>query len=376
MRQRRWRQPVDQEQSDQAFAQTMRNAESATFEECTALNAKLPLFLASKVRPDDVLRPGDSFWIAASSTFSGAFEEMCRELKLRVRKADTVDFYEWVRDPFFRTAHLPQESYRLPGAHEKAAPSGTALAHNHWASHLSEPLAEMPKVHPDDTDDPLEPRFGSGSNVMFIPTTGGRFLEGGNVFITGERRCVMGHDELRHGIDRSETPLAGLSSEQVDRIAGRYNAVSREQAVSLWRARREAKREVKALLGAEALVVIPQYLFHIDLQMGYLGNEQFLIHSFAATLEFLRDREQPLRKELGDKAYEAVLQSKPAARRARVGESASSRRPAVGSSRRAYRQSSAARSAVDRLMPRDDGDTPTGLYSQFANGVAFEGGFR
>lgn len=49
---------------------------------------------------------------------------------------------------------------------------------------------------------------------------------------------------------------------------------------------------------ARNVIVVPQWTYHIDLQMSYLGNGKVLVHSFESTLEFLAQNKAQVLAEL------------------------------------------------------------------------------
>jgi len=139
--------------------------------------------------------------------------------------------------------------------------------------------------------------------------------------------------------------------------------------VALWRARRKAKTDVKELLGVNTLVVIPQYLFHIDLSMAYLGQEQFLVHSFAETLKLLRDDEARFREELGD-AYDDVVHANE-----RCVNSGGERRFVDKACRRLRQAGLEPVKCCLMLVSKDFVGRQwdqSGLHSAFSNGLAYE----
>ena len=82
-------------------------------------------------------------------------------------------------------------------------------------------------------------------------------LEGGNLFCAinkqGKRFYLVGENVI------SETMA--------------YNKFDRERAIN------QVAKELSC--PAEQLLIIPQWTYHLDLQMAYLGHSQFIIHSFA-----------------------------------------------------------------------------------------------
>jgi hypothetical protein len=138
------------------------------------------------------------------------------------------------------------------------------------------------------------------------------FIPGGNMFITEDRHCIVGADEVRFAdLPNEETSGktdASISSELMERIRVRFPSIKDDTtAIRAWRLRKAAKQELAAMLGVKKVTIVPQWLFHIDLQMAYLGDKTFLIHSFDEALAFAHEHESDLKAELGKEKFNAFV---------------------------------------------------------------------
>jgi len=99
-------------------------------------------------------------------------------------------------------------------------------------------------------------------------------IEGGNIFVLPNGTCVVGEESL----------------------SDRTSPDARERAIG----------NMREVLGAKVVVVLPQIFFHIDLHLTFLGD-RWMIHSFDETVKFLNANRDSLVAKLGEKHFDTLL---------------------------------------------------------------------
>jgi uncharacterized protein YjbI with pentapeptide repeats len=287
-------------------AGSMRNAESARFVRCPILNADLPASLTSKLKSDDILRPGDSLFVDASCQYKHVIGQMCVAKELRYEE---VSFDFWTRDAYFRAVHPPQAVFIAP-TENIDRPKFSSLAGAHVDSFRRNPLSrpDLSLAPPAESEKDYKVRHEAAikdDRLKRMRAVEGHFLEGGNIIITSDGVAVVGHDEIRHGQKEPEGPV---DEEQLRLAVNLYPGVDPGKAIALWTAGVHETARVQKVLGARKLVVIPQYLFHDDLQVTYTGGSRFLVNSFSETLRLLKENQAAFTTEFGEQGYERACQ--------------------------------------------------------------------
>ncbi len=150
----------------------------------------------------------------------------------------------------------------------------------------------------------------SGINVPIgaaFTLSSDRFIEGGNLIVIDERLALVGNDTLLHPADLPEGALPPTPEhrQKADRAYPGLDTPDARWAI--WNQRKRAKSELTRLLGVESILLLPQWAFHIDLQLAFIGPRKVLVHSFRATLAFLSSASNELQGSLGASKFNALV---------------------------------------------------------------------
>ena len=280
--------------------------------------------------PDDVLRPGSTvIYPKSHPSFVDTFIERMDECGVQVIEVDTKDGCCWLRDVCFK-AGLEQE--REPGYRVLVTPDHLSslrrgdiemFEHRHhsqfWRARPKGPVplaiggpAEVPRedrpfnlLHVTlDQGLPAEVQIDATSGFESDPSD---FIPGGNIMVIRADLCVVGNDALIYSPSSALQPFAGKPSAQ--KIAASFPRIGDDALrTRLWLGRKQAKHELRRLLGIPKLVLIPHCLFQIDMEMAYLGNNCMVLHSYQETVSFIKTYWTELREELGsEEATETLL---------------------------------------------------------------------
>lgn len=249
---------------------------------------------------DDVVHTNSLLHIASWMPCANALRTLATDLGVRVHHGAKD---AWLRDLYFKSVSGDLVvTYRQPDAdvaQSRYVRGSDFMKEHRYSNGIFEVKAKL---------------FGKKDGVQLtgLPEHGTRFLEGGNMFITADRTCIMGNDSLLYG-DDEEAGIDVPGEVDMQRAAKSFPelAQSRPQlASSLWHQRAVARQEVRNILGVEKLVIVPQgVLFHLDMQLAYLGGRDFLVHSYLETTKYLQKNKERIRAELGTRRYRELVAS-------------------------------------------------------------------
>ena len=139
---------------------------------------------------------------------------------------------------------------------------------------------------------PQTRKHGSNDRWKAVAAAPGISPVGGNMITTVGGCCIIGNNEVLYTDSEYGAPTSpfALLDEAIQKKVLRNfpGASDLDFAASAWLQRDAAKRELRGeSLGATKVVILPQYMFHIDLQIAYLGGDVILVHSFEQTLNLL-----------------------------------------------------------------------------------------
>lgn len=296
----------------------LRASSSNRFEHCiVSTGTRLPpaLVPAAFKHAGDVIAPDDVVVIPAGGpAFMGAFA--ARLKALGVTCCTSLDGDIWLRDLWFKNQLAGEGAFAVclfPPQSRHAEGAELMWLHRHhsaWRDPSIKPsriLQEGESVESEArTFDVTRLGGFNGAEVRFNARYAGAppvFLPGGNLFVIDKRWALVGNNSLYYADPKG--PVAGAPDPAADaarahKVKALFPAVKQEALRHrLWQARKLAKAQLQDVLGVEHLLVLPQYLYHIDLQMALVKPDTMLVHSFARTVQFLEDNAERLAQELG-----------------------------------------------------------------------------
>ena len=151
-------------------------------------------------------------------------------------------------------------------------------------------------------------RYISSDSLRALDVLPDFFLQTGNLFITEGNHLVIGSNSLSHVRGKGKS-IASMDTLQDEYAAQRYPKLDPKAHPmgDILSRRKAAKSEIAEVINPESVLVVPQWMYHIDLQMAYLGEKTFLIHSFNASLGFLANHKKDLQSEIGAEGLEKLV---------------------------------------------------------------------
>lgn len=127
-----------------------------------------------------------------------------------------------------------------------------------------------------------------------------RTLEGGNLFVVGNKenktRCFMSSD-----IIGAEKQLLKIKRGQYNLYRASYISKSRKSDIM---------SRYKKIIGVDAISLLPNTTFHLDMQMAYVGKHIFLVHSFLEMKKNFPKEYHLINAEYEKKYGESLVKSK------------------------------------------------------------------
>jgi uncharacterized protein YjbI with pentapeptide repeats len=287
-------------------------------------NSQLPdEFPRPFFHPEDIIGRDSVWFFSAENPFAKSMAQVAVRLKLNFYPLSITD--KWLRDVFYKSnvgnVEEPMKVYRAPmsGTDPDETegyplhPSEESAMKNHRFSyvHAHNVLAGIPKEMEGEYTDAVRvfKTEEIPECIIHLPHHGSCFIEGGNIFIAagknGKRQCFIGNDSIIYNGDvPNDVDLTEQYEKHKASIDRSYPNVSDiNKKTVLWLNRKTIKKQIMTILGVEKLTVIPQIFFHIDLQMAYLGENTFIVHSYEETLKFLKKDAQELMGKIGEEKF-------------------------------------------------------------------------
>jgi uncharacterized protein YjbI with pentapeptide repeats len=291
---------------------------NAHVNERTLLPEKFPV---PSFHPEDIVDRDSIWFFSEKNPFAKSMTAIAKRLKVNFFSLPTGKDI-WLRDIFYKAkvgdAGEKMEVYRAPQYSEERNYSreGSAMK-NHRFSYVQTHNV-LRGIRGEVKDAPIKNVRIIGNFtqlpkcVIQLPHHGSCFIEGGNIFIAagkdGKRQCFIGNDSIvYHKNKPGNIDIEKQYEQHKESIDRSYPDISDiEKRTILWTNRKIIKREIMAILKVEKLIVIPQIYFHIDLQMAYLGENTFMVHSFDESLQFLGENAEVLIKKIGNEKYQEL----------------------------------------------------------------------
>lgn len=270
-------------------------------------------------RRSDLMVEGDSVLVNADApSFMNDFCDTLRSFgvsSFQVRGGSI-----WVRDTQFKAALHgagPAFHVHVEPRHPNDLIAGDPLLK--WHRRHTNSVRSIVE-DPDQTGKPVEAAVGQGApRDLLLPSglrpplaaaftaASDRFIEGGNLIVIDDDLALVGNDTLLHPGHLPDGPRPDTPANRAKADRAYPTLGGSETRWAVWNQRKLAKEDMAQLLGVKTLLLLPQWSFHIDLQVAFIGPRKVLVHSFEATVDFLVSERDALVAALGEARHTALL---------------------------------------------------------------------